>query len=1626
MDKSADSKNQQSGKEDAGRRRRRLPRWVRIPLWIVGSIIFLVLLLPVLLYVPPVQTAVKDLACRIVRDKTGMDVKIDLFRLRFPLNVDLRGVSVVEASGDTMVSARDAIVGVRLLPLLRMNVEVSKLRLEQGYYRMVSPDSSMIMKIKAGLLEMETPADFNIRSSRLLLGRTLLRDGDISLYMDVWKQQPTPTDSTSTPFYIKSDDLRIENIRFAMSMLPTIDTLVLDASNLLLKKGVIDLASNDITAQSLRLDGGNVKYIAPTPEYVSAHPLPPSDTTASSPPMTIRASEISLSGLGAVYAVKGAEPLPGFDPSYIEVSNVSIGLRDFYNRAASLRLPITSIMARERSGLQITEGSGLISLNETGISLEDVNLQTLHSRVSATADIPFALMELQPKAPVNALLEASLGMPDVACFMPALAPFVKPLQPNPLIAGVDVKGELENVSIDRLSLDMPSVFSLRAEGYARNALDFKNLVADLILSGEIRNPKPLEKIAGGSLPVEIPALTLKGRARANRQDYSADFNLLTSKGDVAGKGHVGLTSERYEADLKIDNLDVAHFLPDLGIGIVSMTLDAGGAGFNPSARGAKSMVKARVGRLDYSGKTLRDITLDATLDNSAFTLDLDSPNPDLNLTTHLVGTILPDDYCAEGTLKVYNADLKAFGLSETECRGAADLHLDVRARPEKWLYDATLEFASLDWHLQDSDIQVPGGINIDFTSEADNVLLRADASGTDISFEAQEGLQNVVDGFMKAMDVATRQIAERNLDVEEMGELMPRFALKARINGYGLLNDFIGGSGMSVDTVALNLFNDSLINGNIYAGGLNTGSMTLDTITMALKERNKMLDYKLHLGNRPGVLDEFAQVNLNGYVGSNRLSAFLTQRNLAGKMGYRFGFTGAVQDSTLSVHFTPLKATIAYMPWTFNEDNHIDYNLTDRRVNANLMASSRESSILLMTEPSAKGGDDLHLNLTNIHIEDFLNMSLMAPPVKGDVDGDVRINYDGQTLSGNGDIKVSNLIYDKMRVGDLDLGLNAGLDFKGETVLAGSLKINDRPALTVSTELESTDTGLEPKTVDLSLTRFPLSIANPFLGKDVASLSGVLNGKMNMTGKFTEPILNGAIRCDSVAVFLPIMGSSLKLDKDSIEVSNSVLKFRNFDIYGANRNPLTLNGSVDARRFSDMAFDLDVSANEFQLVNNDRRAKSDLYGKLFMNLTASVKGPMKHFDVNANVNVLGNTDVFYTIPMGAQQLTNIASSDGVVKFVNFSDTTATEKADTVGQMMAMRIRAGLTITPGAQVTVNLSSNGTDKVQLTPSGSLNYYQNFMGDMSLNGQLYLGNGFARYNIPVLGDKTFKFDPQSYVLFNGDLMNPTLSIQATDQVKATVVNSGGNSNQVNFLVGLNITGTLSSPKVVFDLSTNDDLSLQNELQSMSADQRSTQAMNLLITGRYQGSGMKTTTGPLAENMLYGFLTSTLNQWAAKNIRGVDLSFGVDQYDKTVDGQKSTATSYSYQVSKSLFSNRFKIVVGGNYSTDASADENFAQNLISDISFEYTLKQTNTLSMLVRLFRHVGYESILEGEVTETGVGFTMRRRLSNLKRLFRVRWGKRKAPAVPDTVPENGQPEDSSDTLMLIREQRKEEIR
>lgn len=1561
------------------------PTWLRRTLKILLGLIIFILSIPILIYVPPVQTFLKDVACKIIYDETGMKVKIDKFRVKFPLDASLQGVSVVEATGDTMVMAKEAIADVKVMPLLKLDVKVKKLRLLDGYYRMVSADSSMVMKLKAGFLEVDDKSSVQIKESDINLNKAVLKDADIQMYMDVWKKKETPPDTT-TPFLIKINDLTAERIKFGMSMLPTIDTLSLATDYLTLKKGVINLRTNEISADTLRAETGTFEYLTPTEAYIKSHPVPPDTTSTPSEPTIIRATSVILNDFGGLYGVAGAKPQPGFDANYLQVSGVNIALANFFNEGSILRLPIRRLQAKERCGLEITEGSGNVELNEKGINLEDLRIRTTNSNLAITADIPFSLMELQPRAPVKVQADMTIGLRDVVAFMPSLKSYTKYLPANEkLTADITAGGNLSDLRIARLDLIMPSIFSLKASGTAQHPLDMKRLTANINIDGALQNPGTVENFTG-NLGFKLPPFRIKGTAAVRPDEYGADLTLLTPQGDIAAKGGVRLTPEIYDANVSMNDVNVGYFMPDLGIGKVTAKLEAHGNGFNPVKPSATTDIDLDVASIDYKGMLFHDLALQAKLHDHNYEVNFNSPNKNLDVALDLVGSIYPDKYSAKGYIDCNDLDLQALGFDTSVNGGSFNLCIDGSASPDRWLYDLTLSVANLDWEFGDQYLHLPADIMADIISTDDSVYLNLDCMNTNLTFESSEGLQDVLDKFMSASGTVMEAVENRNLDIEQIQQALPKFDLQVSTPGEGLVDYFLADSGFEFNTVSMNLRNDSIITGDVDLLGFHTETLALDTLKLGLSQRGSLLDYKFHLGNEPGNMDEFSKVNLNGYIGANRLSAYLTQENVDGENGYKLGLTAALMDSTLTVHFTPLKSVIAYQPWTLNNDNYIDVNLNNYRIEANLEGSSNESSIAFQTQVGADDQQELRLKLTNIKVQDFLNMSVTAPPLTATINSDIRAKYDGHELVGIGRIGITDFTYENMNVDDLNIGLNAAVAADGTSDLAVSLNVEGKKALQVSTKLSSQgDEGMQPEFIKLNLMNFPLSVANPFLGEDVAQLSGRLNGEMDMTGKLTAPLLNGSISCDSVAVYLPIMASSLKFDTEPLVVDNNVIKFNNFDIFGANSNPLTIDGTVDAQKFTDIQLDIKADANNFQLMNNDARAGSDLYGKLFMTLNATAKGPMTHFDVDANLNVLGSTNVSYTLSDATGVIEGDSDHD-VVKFVNLQDTVQPPVED-VPQSVYMRMNARVSITPGAQVTVNLSPTTSDRVQLSPSGTLTLYRNFMGDMTLNGQLNLGEGFARYNVPVIGEKVFDFDPGSYVLWNGAMMNPVLNIKATDTERVNVLQSG-NSHLVNFLVKLDISNTLSNPKLMFDLSTNDDMTIENQLQSMTADQRNSTAMNLLITGQYTNGDISTSNSNFLMGNVYNFLTSQINSWAARNIKGVDLSFGVDQYNKTVEGQSSTAMSYSYQLSKSLFNNKFKISVGGNYATDANTDENLTQNLISDISFEYMLRQTQSQTMYLKLFRHNGYESILEGEITEMGVGWVLKRKIGDLRQLFRFR--------------------------------------
>ena len=1559
----------------------------KITMWILSVLLLIVIAVPIALYIPAVQAFVKDIALKEIKKSTGMDITVKSLRIRFPLRLSLQSATVMEAAGDTMLRAGNVEFRVAMAPLLKGDIRVDGARLTDAFYQLGAPDSAMWLRADIRDLTLDGAA-VNLRKGIVDIDRALLDGGNVSLIInDSLSTDQASDTAASSPLIIRALDITLRDVDYSMSMLPVIDSLGAQIPEIRLCHGIVDMASRTVTAESLTADSLDVAYLTPSAEYLSSHPLRPDTITeaAESPAdpqlWTVTADHLAFNARRALYAQRGIIPAKGLDFGYIEASGIAIEIDSLYNRGTSLRVPLRSFHATERSGIAL-RADGTFAIDTAGtMSARQFRISTDFSTLDIDAELGFTSGQAST-LPLRLAASARIAPVDVKMAFPTLAPMLASVPAgSDLSLKADIDGTTKSIDINTLEATLPRIFTIGADGHVDNPLDIASISGRIELSGKMTGLdrlKPSLLDAKLARSVDIPPIALKGRADFRPGLISALINATAGDGHVVADGSWRQRVEGYEASVEFERFPVASFMPALGLGELTAGITAKGHGFDPLSPSTAVSARAEIGELNYQGDEYSDIVADLQLAKGHLT----SNNPGAMLDVELRGTASRQGFTWNVDGDIHSLDLLALRLTDSQCSGSLNITSHGSMSGDAAVIDATLSVADLDWNLAGHRITAPTTdlrlLTSDSTVNAS--LASGDMSLTLATFCGLDSLMARMTALPAVIDTA---ITRRDADITAIQRALPPLNAIMTAGSYNILSDLMGASGIGFSNASLSVSNDSLMNFNTRIIGFRSGTTRLDTLQFAAVQHGKYLAFNGALNNRPGTFDQWAHVRLTGYLADDRLALLMRQRDINDREGFFLGANLAMTDSLATLRFVPYSPVIGYKKWKLNASNFIAYNLYDHHIDADLEMVSGSSLIRLFTEhtPGSTAQEDLIVQLKDIQIQDWLTISPFAPPVKGSLGADMRLSAENGTLTGKGNVSLNDLYYGRDRVGSFDIGLDVGTDRSGRLTADASLKVDSIEVITAIGSLNDTASAT-PFHLDFEMIRFPMHVVNPFLPKNMARLSGMLNGRLDITGSLAHPVFDGYLDFDTTAVKVGMLGTSFSFSEEKIPVDSSVVRFENFTIRAANKNPLAIDGTVDLSNLTDIAMDLSLKAKNMQIVNSSRPRGADVYGRAFIDLDATVKGNMRYMAVNADLNLLPGTNVTYVIPDMESALVSQSTGE-MVKFVNFADTAAVAEADTLARTTMIGLDATLTISQGSTINVDLSADGKNRATVAGYGTFDYTMSPLNDGRLTGRFNINSGFVRYTPPMMSEKKFEFNEGSYVAFNGDMLNPILNIHATDRLKANVTQTGQNSRLINFNVGLSVTNTLQNMNVAFDLSTDDDITVQNELSSMSPDQRANQAMNLLLYNTYTGPGTKASTS-LSGNPLYSFLASQLNSWAAQNIRGIDISFGIDQYNQTTDGASSTTTSYSYRVSKNLFNDRVKIIVGGNYSTDADTDENFQQNLINDIAFEYMLNKRGT--MIVRIFRHTGYESILEGEITETGVGFVMRRKINSLKDLFR----------------------------------------
>lgn len=1473
----------------------------------------------VLLYVPPVQNLIRREVTAYASKATGMQIQVERIDLRFPLNLLVRGVEVIQQP-DTLLSLESLNVRVQAWPLLKGKVEVDEVTLSRVAFNSANLIDGMEIKGVLGRFFLQSHG-VDLSNETAVINATELSDTHVQMLMN--DTTTTPKDTTaSAPVNWKVDlhQLKLKNVSFSMQ-LPA-DSMRMAAH---IGEATIDDAQADLKNQFYGL------------------------------------KQFLLSGTSASYDTGAAKPVEGFDASHIAVRDVSIGLDSLLYKGRDMKAVIREFTMNERSGLSVTSLTGRAFSNDSIISVPGLKLQTPHSEIDLSAHTYWELVNIPTTGRLSANLNAYIGKEDVMLFTGGLPDSFKEAYPfRPLVIRAGTDGNLKEMQISRFTADLPGAFSLEGGGILENLADSITRSGTIGLKMKTQNLNFLTGLSGevpnGTLVIP-DSMNLVAQVDIKGPEYKANLHLKEGQGAMNVNAALNTATEVYKADLKIDNLQLHHFLPKDSIYELSLSAAADGCGLDVMSYRSYAKLDLALDRLHYAQYHLSNVHLTGALKGALVTANLTSDNELLKMTTDAEYNLAHSYPDGKVTVDVIRLDLHELGLMPEPMKRPLAFNLSAEARQNR----VFTHFISGDMKL---------------------------------NLSARSGVNPLISQSTRFVDVLMKQIDEKELNHAELRKALPTAVLSFSAGKENPLAYFLATKNISYHEASMKFGTapDWGINGKAAVHALKVDTLQLDTVFFTVKQDTTLMKLRAGVINGPKNPQFSFTTTLTGEIRDRDAELLVDYKNGKGETGVLLGvnarplFEGQGKGNGIAFTLIPEKPIVAFQQFHFNENHNWIYLHKNMRVYANVDMWDEEG---MGFRVHSMQGDTVSLQnidveIRRIRLQEITSVLPYFPEVTGLFSLEAHYIQTEKDLQLSAEASIDELTYERQRIGDIALGATWLPGEQGKQYLNAYLNHDQVEVLVADGKLLPTRTGKDSLEVNTTLEHFPLRVANAFIPDQMVTLSGDMDGNLNITGSTEQPLINGELVLDSVAVFSSQYGARFVFDNRPVQIKNNRLLFDKFAIYTTSKNPFTIDGYVDFRDMSRPMANLNMLAQNYTLLDAKRTRESLVYGKVFADFRATVKGPLDGLNMRGNVSLLGNTDVSYVLTDSPLTVQDRLGS--LVTFTSFSDTTTVvrQEVPTVslgGLDMVMMVH----IDPSVRVKVDLDASNDNRIELEGGGDLSMKYTPQGDLTLTGRYTLSGGLMKYALPVIVAKEFAIDNGSYVEWTGNPMDPMLNFKATDRTRASVSEGeNGGSRMVNFDVSVVVKNRLDNLSFAFDVSAPEDATVQNELTAMGAEERGKQALYIMVMKTYLGTGpIGGGGGGLGKLNMGSALTSVLSSQINSlmgNLKNASLSVGVEDHDDSETGSKRT--DYSFRYSQRLFNNRFQIVIGGKVSQGENAT-NDAESFIDNISLEYRLDRTGT--RYIRLFYDKNYESVLEGEITETGVGIVLRKKLDKLSELF-----------------------------------------
>ena len=1506
--------------------------------WILGillSPVLLFIILTVLLYLPPVQNWAVDKVAAIASEKTGMDISVGHVELKFPLDLQIDDFKMIHQP-DTIADVERLIVDVQLLPLFQKQVVINQL--EVSNTRLNTNGFVDAAQVKGSFKRLfVTSKGIDLDKQTVEVNGARLEDAKLLVLLN--DSVPEDTTTTVNLWKIHADSLTIERSDLALHMPGDTMSVRTHFGTLTARDALIDLGTETYTVGSVDWLNGTLAYD------------------------------------------QNFEPrIEGLDYNHIDLTHLNIGIDSIYYHDPTLRLNMRHVALKEKSGMQITDLSGPIAMENGSIRLPKFRLKTPESDIYVEMDMPLSLMDAVDPGKMRMRVDAQIGRQDLMRFMGDMPKALRDRWPYyPLTVKGALKGNMDYMEFKDLDIQLPTAFYANADGFVANISDMKRLRADVNFKARTQNlgfvmamlPRDIQR------DYRLPPLSAEGRVKVDGAQYSANIKAREGRGELSLDGDFNANDMSYSASINIEDVNVHHFMPNGPLYNVNIGMMLSGHGVDIFSPKTDAISTIYINQLKTSLWNMSDMTALAVVRNGRIQFDVESRNKLLSGEFNIDALLNTEKLVGTFSADVNHADLYALGLMESpltiELCGSADITSDLKENHyvsglvSDIVVTDTAKTYRTEW------------IGVHFNLKPDTTIVRAQSGDLIVKMDVSGNYEKLLSQLSVLGDSAMAQLDQKKIDQPALRRLLPTMKMHVESKRDNpIANLLLSGNGIDFKELffKMDMSPETGINGNGYLHTLNVTGVRLDTINFRLTQRKERLSFGGQIRNNKKNPQFVFNALFDGILQERGATFGVRYYDAANVLGARLGAQAEMVDSGLRMHFMPEQPTLGYKKFNLNKDNYLLF-ANNKKVEANIdLVADDGTGVKIYTEsPDPNALQDITVSLNRINLDEITSIFPYMPRVSGLLDGDYHLIQDqSKRFSVVGDMSIQKLAYENSPIGNISTELvYLQKSDSAHVVEARMMKDDIEIGLLTGTYY---DVGAGKMDMKFLMDHLPLNMINGFVPDQLFGLQGYGVGELDMRGPLDKLKINGKVVLDSAYLESIPYGVKMRFAKDPLVIENSRLNINNFNLYSPKNDELNVNGSVDFADFDHIMTNLRLRAQNYQIIDAKENRQSIAYGKAFVNFFARISGTLDNMNMRGRIDVLGSTDMSYVLR--DSPLTTDNQLDELVKFTDFSDSTLTvvERPQLTGFKMDMT----LNVDQGAHIMAYLNTDHSNYIDLMGGGALRMLYTPEDNLRLTGRYTLSNGEMKYSMPIIPLKTFTIRDGSYIEFTGDAMNPTLNITATERVKASVSTEGGSTRYVDFDCGVVITRTLSNMGVEFTLDAPEDMQTHGELIAMGSDQRNKLAVTMLTTGMYLADG---NTGAFSMNTaLSSFLNSQISQISGNALRTLDLSFGMDN---STDAAGQTHTDYSFKFAKRFMNNRLKVAVGGKVSSGAELQQR-NNSFFDNVSLEYRLD--NNANKYITLYFQNNVYDWLDGYTQKYGAGFIWRRKLDNIFDIFKFK--------------------------------------